>query len=104
MESGLTYQLTDGGPSVTPDFPTGVSEVPFGAAPGWPLCGTDRWLRSTNVMVFWYLRAIELSSWFAFMSLSLRKTWFSPFIRTQLPKRQAGSRLGDSAFLEGISA
>jgi hypothetical protein len=56
-----------------------------------------------NVMVFSYLRAIEPSSCFAFIWFSVRTTWFSPFIVAQLPKMQAGSRLGDISFFEGIS-
>jgi hypothetical protein len=30
----LTYQLTEGGPSVTPELPAGVAGPPFGGAPG----------------------------------------------------------------------
>ena len=31
----LTIQLTDGGPSATPELSSGVAGPPFGAAPGW---------------------------------------------------------------------
>ncbi len=34
LRCGLTNQLTDGGPSVTPEYPDGPAWPPFGAAPG----------------------------------------------------------------------
>jgi hypothetical protein len=37
-QESLTNQLTDGGPSVTPELPDRVAGPPFGAAPGWPIC------------------------------------------------------------------
>ena len=33
--TGLTNQLTDGGPSVTPGLPGGAAGPPFGGALGW---------------------------------------------------------------------
>src|SRR5205085_8370482 len=102
---GLTIQLTDGGPSGTPELPRCAAGPPFGGAPGSAFSAGS----TTKVPHFGHAppHLRNLRTWLPILRLSPQEWHFSPSLRSATlmshPPRSIGARNAGSIARNTIS-